>query len=488
MEDYLLSLCIFLPLLAALVAVLLEEVVWVGRLASGCAAILVLICLYLVVGFEVDARGPQFVERLSWIPELGAEYHLGVDGISLFPFALTGLLLCLALQVCRPARGEIAALLVAASGAFAAFAARDILLFCFCAEAVVLPLFVLVGRGDGHPRAGLRLMLSGLAGSAPMLVTVGYLAVAHMGQMGHLSFALADLQSLDLPIETESWLLLSFLLGFAVRAALVPFHFWLPTVQRTASPAVALIVFSAWLSVGAYGILRFCPTLFPAAFAEWRGLLAGLAVVAAVYGALLGLAQHRVRDWLVCATLSQVGWFVFGICTLHVAGLQGSVVLLLGHGLVMGAMLLLASMLAERGVESPSETGLGCAAPRLSGWLLVAVLATVGLPGTALFVGEFLILVAAFAIWGKLGLLILVAAVLHGVAGVRLVQRIVWGEGATDRAPAEMRWREAALVVPLLLVVFALGLRPGFVLDRVAGTVDEVLAATATVDELVGEE
>lgn len=483
MDDHLLSLCIFLPLIGALVALLWGQVIWVHRLARGCAGIVALLGVYLVVRFDSNTQDAQFVERLDWIPELGVAYHLGLDGISLFPFALAALALFLALIVCRPARGEIAALLAVASAALGAFAARDLLLFYFCAEAAILPIFALLSRANGHPRAGLRMVFCGLAGGVPFLVAVGYLAVVHLRQTGQLSFDLADLQTLDLPPEVQSWLLLAFLLGLAVRVPLVPLHGWLPAVQRAASPAVMLVLTSAWLHLGAYGIMRFCPTLFPAAFGAWREPLAALATAAAVYGALLGLAQSRMRDWLVCATLSQMGWVVFGVCTLHVAGLQGSAVLLVGHGLVMSALLLLVGMLAERGVETPADFALGRAAPRLSGWLLLAALAAVGLPGTVLFAGEFLVLVAAFAVWGKFGLLILVAAVFHGVAGLRLVQRIVWGGEATGAAPGDMRWREAALIVPLLLCVLALGLKPGPVLDRVAGAVDQVLVAAGAVGE-----
>ncbi len=269
MEDHLLSLCILLPLAGALLAVLWRETVWVHRLAVGCAGIVVLLCLYLVISFDPDVQGGQFVERWDWIPQLGAEYHLGMDGISLFSFALTGLLLLLALLVCRPARGEIAGLLMAASGAFGAFAAQDLLLFYFCAEVAVLPLFALVGRADGQARAGLRMALSALAGSVPMLVGVGYLAVAQMNRTGRPSFNLMDLQRLDLPSEIQSWLLLAFMLAFAVRAPLLPLHGWLPKIQRNASPAVALVMVNAWLHIGAYGILRFCPTLFPQAFDAW---------------------------------------------------------------------------------------------------------------------------------------------------------------------------------------------------------------------------
>lgn len=483
MDDYLLSSCIFLPLIGALVAVLWGEVVWVHRLARSCAGVVVLLGLYLVIGFDGDIRSAQFIERLDWIPELGVAYHLGLDGISLFPFALTALGLFLALVVCRPARGEIAALLAVAAAALGAFAARDLLLFYFCAEAAILPLFALLSRESGHPRAGLRMALCALAGGVPFSVAVGYLAVAHLHQAGRLSFDLADLQTLDLPPEVQSWLLLAFLLGLAVRVPLVPLHGWLPAVQRAASPAAMLVLTSAWLHLGAYGIMRFCPTLFPVAFGAWREPLAALAAAAAVYGALLGLAQGRLRDWLACATLSQMGWVVFGVCTLHVAGLQGSAILLVGHGLVMAALLLLTAMLTERGVETPADGALGRVAPRLSGWLLLVGLTAIGLPGTVLFAGEFLILVAAFAIWGKFGLLILVAAVFHGVAGLRLVQRIVWGRETASAPPGDMRWREVALVVPLLLGVLALGLKPGPVLDRVAGAVDQILVAAGAASE-----
>lgn len=485
MEDHLLSLCILLPLFGALFALLCRGVVWVHGVALVCAGVEVLLCLYLLIGFATDVRGGQFVERLQWIPQLGAGYHLGVDGISLFSFSLTSVLLLLALLVCRSARGEIAGLLTAASGAMGAFAAQDLLLFYLCAEVAVLPLLMIVLRADAQSRAGLRMVLSGLTGSVPMLVAVCYLAVAHMAQKGRLSFDLIDLRGLDLPIGVQSYLLLAFVLGFAVRAPLIPFHGWLAKIQQAASPAVALIMVSAWLHIGAYGVLRFCPTLLSPAFVEWSGPLAGLCAFAAIFGALLGLAQGTLRGWIACVTLSQMGWIFLGACTLQIEGLRGSVVLLLAHGLATGALLVMVFMLSERGIESPLGIGLGKSAPRLSGWLLCAVLVAVGLPGTVLFVGEFLIIFAAFAAWGKFGLIIIFAVVLHGVAGLRLVQRIVWRRGAKQQEKAEifeeMRWREVALIAPLLLCAFALGLRPGIVLDRVAVAVDEALVATAVV-------
>ena len=470
MEAHLLSICIGLPLCSALVAVLWDDAVWVYRCALVGAVGAALIALSLVVGFETSEA------RWDWIPELGITYRVGLDGIALFPFALTALALVLALAVCRRTRGEIVGLSVVASAALGAYAAQDLLAFYFCAEAAILPLLVLMCREDGRPRAGLRLALGAAAGGVPLLVAVVYLGVVHLSQVGHLSFDLLDLQSLDLPAAAQAWLLLAFLFGLAVRVPLAPLHGWLQMVLRVASPAVLLVLTGAWLHLGAYGIMRFCPTLFPDAFSAWRGPLAALAAATAVYGALIGLAQGRMRAWLACATLSQMGWVVFGICTLHAAGLRGSAVVLVGHGLVIAAWLLLAGMLAERGIDA--ENGLGRGAPRLSAWLLVAALAAVGLPGTVLFAGEFSILVAACAAWGQPGLLIAVAALLHGVSGLRLIQRIVWGaKGAT--APMDMRWREMALVVPLLLCALALGLKPGPVLDRVGGSIDQVLAVAA---------
>jgi NADH-quinone oxidoreductase subunit M len=487
MEDHLLSICILLPLMGAVLVALRDQVTWVRNTALGCAGIEVLLCLYLLWRFDPGAAGVQFSERLAWIPELGASYHIGVDGISLPMLALTALLLLLGIGASRAERGETAALLVAATGALGAFASRDLLLFYFFAEMALLPIFLLVGRNKASSRVALRMVLHGAAGSAPLLVAMGYLAISHQNQVGHLSFDLLDGQALDLSLGIQSWLLLAFLVGFAVRVPLVPFHTWLPALLRAASPAVSLLAISAWLHVGAYGLLRFCPTLFPDAFASWRDYLAILAVATAVYGGVLGLVQVEVRHWLACATLSQMGWFVLGVCSLRAAGLQGSVVLLVGHGLITGALLLLGGMLAERGEESP-DGGLGHRNPRLTGLLLLATLAAIGVPGMVLFAGEFLILIAAFETWGKSGLLILLAAGLQGGGGLRLVQRVVWGGGERRRETEDLRWREALLVVPLLLCALALGLRPVSLLDRVAGAVDGVLVAAGVGGEQQGEE
>ena len=488
MHTYLLSLCILLPLVGVLVAVICPSAIWIRRFALATAGGEVLLCLYLGIHFDVDDWGIQFAERLDWIPELGVAYHLGIDGISLLPFVLTGLLLFVGL-LARPApRGEVAGLLTVASGALGAFAARDLLFFYFCTEAVVLPLLVLVSRADLRPRAGLRMGLYGLAGSAPMLIAVIYLAVAHLQEFGQLSFDLADLQTLDLPLGVQSWLLLALSLGFAVRAPLIPFHAWLSAAQRVVSPGVALVLICAWLQVGAYGILRFGPTLLPEAFVAWRELLAVLAVVVAIYGSLLGLAQDHLRAWISSAMLSQVGWLLFGVCTLHISGLEGSVFLLVGQSLGLGAIFLLAAMLDERGVELSSGLGLGRVAPRFAGWLRFVVFMVLGLPGTVVFVGKFLVLIAAFEVWGGVGLLILVAALLHSVGAFWLVQRIVCGVDGGRSVPEDMRWREAGLVASLLVCALALGLVPGPVLDRVSGSVDQMLLRAQAGGEQMGKE
>ncbi len=430
------------------------------------------IALVALACFDPAQPGFQLVEKYDWMPSLNIHYLVGVDGISVLflPAAVLlfiGVILASWNSVHTLPRLYYSLLLLLETASLGVFCALDTILFFLFWELTLVPLYFLVslwGIGPNRRHAATKYTLVMLTGGAALLF--GFVVLAFHGGTS-LTFDLPTLLQTTLPEDVQMLVFLLLLIGFGVKAPLFPLHTWLPLIAMEGPAAVAALL--TGLKLGVYGLIRFAVPLAPAAAQELHWLLAGLGVVAILFGAVAALAQTNLRRMLAYASLSHVGLVVLGIATFTLPGLQGAVFQLLNFTLAAGGLFLLASHLHHR-TGSSDIAGLGGAArtmPLLASLFLFFGLAGMGIPGTSGFPAELLILVAAFDTHAGAGLAALAGVVLGAACFLNLYRRVFLGaptrpevREAEDLVPRE-RW--GALLFAVLLLVF--GFFPGLILD-----------------------
>jgi NADH-quinone oxidoreductase subunit M len=483
-----LTILIFAPLLGA-AAVLLqgdERTIW--NSAFVFSLIPLALSFYLFAVFEPHQAGYQFVERYQWIPQFGISYHLGMDGISLLLVLLTTILITLSLLYSgggdiemRP-REFCFLMLLLESGLLGTFLALDLFLFYVFWEAMLVPMYFLIGIW-GHGRkiyATFKFVLFTMLGSLLMLVAIIYLARTALTSLGHLTFDLADLYKVTLSATEARWLFAGFALAFAVKVPLWPVHTWLPDAHTEAPTAGSVILAGVMLKAGAYGFIRFAIPLFPSVAVEAIPMFMSLAVVGIIYGALVALVQPDLKRLVAYSSVSHLGFVMLGIFAFNPQGVEGAVYQMLNHGVSTGALFLLVGMLyLRRHTREIAEFGgLWSSVPIYGGIFMLVMLSSIGLPGLNGFVGEFLILLGAY--------LSLKTAVYFAVTGLILgalymmwaYERVMWGplSKAVNATIADLNRREIAVMLPLLALMFFMGLYPRPLLNRLQPSVDGLLA------------
>jgi NADH-quinone oxidoreductase subunit M len=480
-----LSLLIGLPLAGALLCLLQrrsdDDCRWLA-LTTALATLVVSIGLFLTGG---ASGGPWLLrEDAAWIALFGIRYTLALDGISLLLVLLTAFLHVIAVLVAWPVRDRaplfLALLLVLESGLMGVFLAVDLVLFYCFWEVMLLPMVFLIGiwGGDGRRRAAVRFFLYTLAGSLAMLVAMIALYLLHGAQSGSYSFALADLMQTRLTLTQEYLLFGGFMLAFAIKAPLVPFHTWQPDALSEAPAAGSVDITGLLLKTGVYGMIRFAFPLFPNATRDGLPLLAALALFGLFYAAWNAYRQDDVKRLLAYSSVSHLGLIVLGLAAWNATAWQGSLLLMITHGIVTGALFALVAMLRARtGTVALTELGgLWGAAPRLSACFLLFALASLGLPGLANFAGEILVLLGTFRVQPLWALLALPGLVFAAAYLLRLIQGTLWGPAsAAQPAMTDLTLREWLVVVPLLLLTVWLGLYPAPFLAPLAGPVQAAL-------------
>ena len=477
---------IFLPALGALAIALLRgdrSDAQARRVALTFSFLTLLLGVWLFLRFELGEPGMQFLERAPWIPALGVQYLVGVDGISLFLVLLTVVLVPLLLLVpWEPVRGNYrlyaAMVLLLETGLLGVFLALDLVLFYVFWEAMLIPMYFLIGVWGGERRgyAAMKFFLYTMATSVLMLVAIIVLYV----QFG--TFDLLALQGTTMASTLELWLFLAFAAAFAVKTPIWPFHSWLPDAYKEA-PVVGTVLMAALMSkAGLYGFLRFGPTLFPNAFVEMTPYLIALALVGVLYGALVAVVQSDLKRMVAYSSLSHVGLVAMGVFAMSALSLTGSVLQMVSHGLVIAGVFLLLAILAERfGGLRPMDAygGIMHFMPRLGALALVFVFANVALPGTSNFVGEFLILLGTFVtqyrVYAILGAFV---AVLSAIYMLWMTQRVFHNpprEELQGRA-RDLTAKEVALLVPLVLLVLWIGIYPKPLLSRIEPSTEALRA------------
>lgn len=429
--------------------------------------------LLLWTAFDSEGRGWQGRVDWPWLVDIGASFSVGVDGISLAMTVMTVVVLPLALvaswdnvRVRTPAFAALSLLLT--SGIVGIFVSLDLLLFYLSWELMLIPMYFLIGVwGSGaSARASLRYVLFTLVGSLLMLVAI----VVLWTKAGGTSLHIDDLLAARLDPRTQLFMFLAFFTAFAVKSGLVPFHTWMPDAQRSAPIFVAVALA---LKVGTYAILRFAIPLFPAAatMPAVRSTILILSVIGILYGAFIAMSQRDLRRMIAYTSISHLGFIMLGAFALTQQSVQGAVLIMINHGISTSALFLMAGMLEDRlGTgEFAQMGGLARGMPLFAIVFGVAVFATVGLPGTNGFVGEFLVLIGTFADWPGFAIAATAGVILAAIYGMRVLQSVLFERPATDRAGSvrDLSARELLPLAALTAGVIWLGVAPAPVLRRI---------------------
>ncbi len=487
---YLLTLVTFLPAIGAVVVLLLprrQEGV-TKLVALGTTVVTFVVSLPVYFRFDPSSADYQFVEQRGWIPSLGVTYHLGVDGISLLLVLLTTFLMPLVLLsswTSVEARWKEFAItmLLLETGMLGVFVALDLFLFYVFWEAMLIPMYLIIGVWGGPNRiyAAIKFILYTLAGSLLMLVAILVLYFHHGAATNTYTFDLPVLARYVLPGGlTQDLLFLAFALAFAIKVPMFPFHTWLPDAHVEAPTAGSVILAGVLLKMGTYGFLRFCLPLFPQASLNWAPVMFTLAVIGIIYGAWVSTVQPDIKKLVAYSSVSHLGFVVLGLFTLTPQGLVGGLIQMVNHGLSTGALFLMVGMIYERRHTRliTEFGGLWKVIPAFSVLFLIVCLSSLALPGLNGFVGEFLILVGTFQVHRLAAVLATSGIIFAAVYLLWMYQRVCFGEVTTDanRRLVDLSLREWAVLVPVLLFIVWIGVYPTTFTAMTEPTVNALMA------------
>ncbi|MEO5338755.1 MAG: NADH-quinone oxidoreductase subunit M [Magnetospirillum sp. WYHS-4] len=456
------------------------------HVALWTSTITFLVSLYLWFGFERGTAAFQFVERAAWIPDYGISYYLGVDGISM-PFVLLSTLLtpiCVLSAweaVTKRVKEYMIAFLVLESLMIGMFAALDLVVFYIFFEGVLIPMFLIIGVWGGPRRvyAAFKFFLYTLLGSVLMLLAM----LAMYASAGTTS--IPELMQAGFPASLQTWLWLAFFASFAVKVPMWPVHTWLPDAHVEAPTAGSVILAGVLLKFGGYGFLRFSLPMFPEATVAFTPLMYTLSIIAVIYTSLVALAQEDMKKLIAYSSVAHMGFVTIGTFTLNQQGIEGAIYQMLSHGVVSAALFLIVGVVYDRvhSREIVTYGGLVHRMPVYSLTFMLFMLASVGLPGTGGFVGEFLVLLGAFKANSWVGALTTTGVVLGAAYMLYLYRRVIFGELTKDKLKKilDMSPREIAVFAPLAILVIWMGIYPASFLDvmhaSVANLIEQVTAS-----------
>jgi NADH-quinone oxidoreductase subunit M len=487
----LLSTIIFLPSLGAILAFLITSEELVKRMALLTSTLTFLMSLIPFFMFDPSTADMQFFERYDWVPVLGISYEVGVDGISLLLIVLTTFLMPLTLLASwnsthTRTREFMICMLFLESGMVGVFAAIDLVLFYVFWEATLIPMYFLIGVWGGPRRiyAAVKFFLYTMAGSLLMLVAILALYFLHRQATGEATFNLFELLQLDLPLSTQRWLFLAFFLAFAIKVPLFPFHTWLPDAHVEAPTPGSVILAGVLLKMGTYGFMRFCLPLFPEASIEATYIIALLAVVGIIYGAMMALVQSDIKKLVAYSSVSHLGFVMLGIFAFNRQGLDGAVLQMVNHGLSTGALFLLVGMLYDRRHTRliAEFGGVTKAMPIFAAFFLVVALSSIGLPGLNGFVGEFLVLLGTFQAMPTFAVIGAAGVILAAVYMLWMYQRVMFGEVTHEenRHLIDLTLREVVVLAPVVLVIVWIGMYPQPFLTRMEASTTAIVERVTT--------
>ena len=482
-----LNLVLFLPLVGVGVLLLspANDHAFTRRLTLAVMVVQLALTVWLYARFDSAVPGLQFETHVPWIASWGVAYQIGLDGYNILLVMLTAFLGPLVVAgsfsaISKDVKLFYAMVFLIQFAMMGTFLAQDLFLFYVFWETMLIPMFLLIGiwGGDRRIYATIKFVLYTAFGSILMLAALIYLVWSLQQTTGTLSFAFADLVKAKLPLDVQTWLLAAFGLSFAIKVPMVPLHTWLPDAHVEAPTTGSVILAGVLLKMGTYGFMKLGFPLFPDATALFTPALSVLAVISIVYGACLALVQDDIKKIIAYSSISHLGYVMLGLLSLELVGIQGAVIQMVSHGLVAAGLFLMVGMIYERchSRELAAYGGLAKLLPVYSVFFLILTLASVGLPTTSGFTGEFLILLGAFkAAWPlhlagqSLPLVLAVVAVSGVVLGalymLRFALTFLYGAVKAPHHSAahpltDLNGREKSILALIIVAVFALGLFP----------------------------
>src|SRR5208283_3036389 len=465
-------------------------------LAFSLATLVVVVII--AVRFQVGGPNYQFTEIYSWIPAFGVHYALGVDGIALVLIAMSAVLMPAVILASwndaeagrHSVKAYFALMMVLETMLIGVFAATDVFLFYVFFEAMLVPMYFMIGSyGVGKRQyAAVKFLLYSLAGGLLMLAAVIALYVfssrsAVTGHHGTFLFS----QLIHVPIDpaAQKWLFLGFFVAFAIKAPLWPFHTWLPDAAASAQPGAAVLLVGVLDKVGTFGMIRYCLELFPSASKYFTPLVLTLAVIGILYGAVVAIGQQDLKRLLAYTSVSHFGFIALGIFAMTSQGQSGATLYMVNHGFSTGALFILAGfMISRRGSTRIADYGgMQKVAPMLAGLFLISGLSGLSLPGLSTFVSEFLVLVGTFSRYKVAAVLATLGIILAAIYILWMYQRTMNGPTApeVEHLP-DLKPRELWAVVPLVALIVAMGIYPKPVLDVINPAVHQTLVQVHMTD------
>jgi NADH-quinone oxidoreductase subunit M len=490
MESHLLSIVLFTPLAGLLVLLLIpsSQKTLIKVWANVAALAGFLVSLPLVFSFDKSQGGFQMVESADWIPSLGIKYAIGIDGISLLLVTLTTAVGFLAILSSWSAienhiKAYYAMFLLQQVGMIGVFISLDFMLFYVFWELVLVPMYFIIGVWGGPRKlyAAIKFFLYTMAGSVLMLLGILTLYFQHFQQFGFYTFQISELMKLNLDPSLERWVFWAFFLGFAIKVPMFPFHTWLPDAHVEAPTAGSVVLASVLLKMGTYGFIRFSLPLLPKASIDHTvvNVLAGLSIIAIIYGALVSLMQQDWKKLIAYSSVSHLGFCTLGIFALNPNGIAGSVIQQINHGISTGMLFLIIGIVYERRHtrEISEYGGLGHVMPRYAVVFAIAMLSSAGLPLLNGFIGEFTILQGAFEasrVWAAFA----VTGVILGAAYLLwLYQRTMLGQVTNPKNLhlPDLNFREMAVFLPLIAWAIWIGVYPKPFFDVLEKPVQQIV-------------
>ena len=479
MMDHILSFLVFFPVVAGVLGFVVEAKS-IRAYGLAVASIEFMASLALWFGFDASSTGLQFVESFPIIESFGISYFLGIDGISLFIIIMTTFMTLIALiglSITERLKNLVLTILFLEMTMIGVFVSLDAILFYVFWELSLVPMLYIIGAWGGPLRvyASIKFFLYTFAGSLVMLVGMLFMAFLFHKATNQWSFSLIDWYRLQLPLGTQFWLFLAFFVGFAIKVPMFPFHTWLPYAHGQAPTIGSVILAAVLLKMGTYGFVRFSLPLFPDASVTMMVPIAIISIIMIIYTAMVAYAQEDMKQVVAYSSVSHMGVIVLGTFALNPEGISGSIFLMLSHGIVSGALFLLVGVIYDRRhTKLMSEFGgLASVMPRFATIFGVMLMASVGLPLTIGFVGEFLSLLGFYQVSPTLTLFAGTAIIVGAIYMLSTYKKAFFGE-VTNEANKNLKdldTKETLALVPLVLIVAWLGVYPKPVLEPIDNSV-----------------
>lgn len=483
MFEHILSILIFFPALAAIFGFMIQKE-GIRTYGITVAAIEFALSLWLWFSFDSNVSGMQFMEFLPLVPSFGINYILGVDGISLFIIILASFFTMIgiaSLGEMKNVKNMIISLLFLQMTMIGVFAALDAIVFYIFWELSLIPMLYIIGAWGGPLRvyASIKFFLYTFTGSLVMLVGMLFMAYFFYQATGTWSFAILDWYRLILPENFQLWLFAAFFVGFAIKVPMFPFHTWLPYAHGQAPTIGSVILAAILLKMGTYAFIRFSLPMFPDASVFFMFPIAIIAIIMIIYTAMVAYAQEDIKQVVAYSSISHMGVIVLGTFALNVEGITGSIFLMIAHGVVSGALFLLVGVIYDRRhTKMMSEFGgLAHVMPRYATIFGLILMASVGMPLTINFVGEFLSLLGFYKQSHILTLLAGVAIIVGAIYMLAAYKKIFFGQVTNEknRNLPDVNARELVALIPLVIITIWLGIYPKPLLTPINNSVESIV-------------